>query len=474
MGEACHNVLVVEDSDADARLIETILTGATPSRFEVGRVVSLNDAIRQISEHQFDLIVLDLSLPDSSGLDTFMRLQSAAQNTPVVVVSGIGEESTAVEAVKLGAQDYLAKNQINSQLLPRSLRYAIERHRLHESLRGSEERFRQLTESMREVFWLHDVDEWRLLYVSPAYESIWGRDRKPLYASYDSWVEAIHTDDRKRLTHAIRNKVMEREFSEQYRIVRPDGSIRWIWDRGVPIRNDRGEVYRVAGIAEDITERRKLEREVLEASAREQLRISRDLHDTVGQELTGLGFLARTLSHKLREQESAEAELAEEIATATQGALAEVRNAIRGLTPVELDAHGLMVALEQLTSDVHRRVGIPCDFICDRPSPVENNDVATHLFRIAQESVNNAVKHAQPKSILVRLEAENGEVMLQVADDGTGMNVGDEPTEGMGLSSMHYRANAIGATLDVASNPSAGTVVTCILKQEHQHGGIRH
>ena len=466
MNETTYNVLLVEDSDADAKIIQSMLTAAPPKSFATESAKNLAQAIQRLSCGGIDVVILDLSLPDSQGLDTFLKIRNHVRDTPIVVVSGLGEESVAVESVKQGAQDYLVKDNLRRDLLQRALRYAIERHDLHRSLRSSEERFRQLTEHMSEVFWLLDHQGWRLLYVSSAYEKIWDRPRHGLYDHFDEWTNAIHPDDQARVAKALRGDMQRDQFAEQYRIVRPDGSIRWIWDRGVAIRNANGEIYRVAGVAADITEQRQLERDVMEASGREQQRISHDLHDSVGQELTGLGYMARSLAHKLADRDAPEAQLADEMFKATQQTLAEVRHAIRGLRPVELDANGLMVALEQLVQSVGQRVGLPCHFQCDIPVPVENNDAATHLYRIAQESINNAVKHAEANSILVRLETEGDRVILQICDDGVGMGESSNGASGIGLRSMRYRSNAIGASFDIRSKKDIGTVVTCTMKQD--------
>ena len=129
-----------------------------------------------------------------------------------------------------------------------------ERKRAEEALRESEERFRQLAESIREVFWMTDIRKNETIYISPGYESVWGRSCQSLYDSPRDWVDAIHSEDRHRVLEAALKKQSIGDYNEIYRIVRPDGTIRWIHDRAFPIRNEQGEVYRVTGIAEDITD----------------------------------------------------------------------------------------------------------------------------------------------------------------------------------------------------------------------------
>jgi PAS domain S-box-containing protein len=140
------------------------------------------------------------------------------------------------------------------------VRDITERKRAEVALRESEERFRQLAENFTDVFWMVPADRTQTLYVSPAYERIWGQTCESLYRQPASFTDAIHPEDRQRVIPTFQ-KDCRGDFDEEYRIVRPDGSIRWIRDRGFPVRNDRGELYRIAGIAEDITDRKRAEEE---------------------------------------------------------------------------------------------------------------------------------------------------------------------------------------------------------------------
>jgi len=153
------------------------------------------------------------------------------------------------------------------------IRNITERKRAEEALRESQERFRQLAETIREVFWMSDPEKNRMIYVSPGYEDIWGRTCESLYASPRSWLEAIHPDDRARVLQAALTKQVTGTYDEEYRIVRPNGSIRWIRDRAFPIRDTSGHVYRIAGIADDITERKKVEQDLRASEERLELAV---------------------------------------------------------------------------------------------------------------------------------------------------------------------------------------------------------
>jgi PAS domain S-box-containing protein len=147
----------------------------------------------------------------------------------------------------------------------------VERNRTEAALRASEERIREITDTISEVFWLSNPEKSHLEYVSRAYETIWGRTRERIYESPLDWVEAVHPDDRGRVVDAAMSKQLDGSYDEEYRIVRPDGTIRWIRDRAFPVRDAEGAVIRIAGIAEDITDRRQLEAQLTQAQKMESI-----------------------------------------------------------------------------------------------------------------------------------------------------------------------------------------------------------
>ncbi len=143
-----------------------------------------------------------------------------------------------------------------------------ERHRVEQAQRESEERFRQLADNINDVFWIFELDGPKMAYVSPAYESLWGRSCQSLYERPMSYLEAVHPEDRERALRAHQRLERGEVTADEYRIIRPGGTVRWIWDRGFPIRDESGRIVRLAGIAEDITERKRVERALREGEER--------------------------------------------------------------------------------------------------------------------------------------------------------------------------------------------------------------
>jgi PAS domain S-box-containing protein len=211
----------------------------------------------------------------------------------------------------------------------------------------------------------------------------------------------------------------------------------------------------------DITERKHLEKTILDISSREQRRIGQDLHDGLGQHLTGIAFMAKVQEQKLAEKQLAEAADAAKIVRLVNDAISRTRELAKGLAPVVFDEHGLMSALQLHAAEIEDLFGISCHFQCDPPVLIVDDTLATHLYHIAQEAVTNAVKHGRARNILIRLFEADGRGTLLVRDDGKGLVQPPRDHVGMGLQIMKHRADMIGGTLEIRSEAMQGTIVTC-------------
>ena len=211
----------------------------------------------------------------------------------------------------------------------------------------------------------------------------------------------------------------------------------------------------------DITEREQLEKALLNISSREQRRIGQDLHDGLGQHLTGIAFMAKVHEAKLAEKRLTDASDAAKIVRLVNEAIHKTRELARGLLPVVSDTQGLMSALQLWATEVEDIFGITCRFECETAVLIYDDSVATHLYHIAQESVNNALKHGHAHNILIRLTADDGRGTLLIQDDGSGIAENRGSSQGMGLHIMNYRAGMIGGTLEAAPDSVKGTSVTC-------------
>ncbi|MCL1467673.1 PAS domain S-box protein [Argonema galeatum] len=281
-------ILVVEDNPEMNRFITQTLTP------EYRAVTAFNGrtALELAIELRPDLILTDMMMPEMSGEELVreIRLHPELDAVPIVLLTAKADDELRVQLLREVAQDYVMKpfsveelkarvgNLIamkrTREILQRELGSATEnlavlakevqvrQQELQTTLlflQESEQRFRQLAEHIHEIFWLSEPEKDRILYISPAYEQIWGRTCHSLYDRPKSFLEAIHPDEREFVQSLTARHIQGDRTETEYRIVQPDGTLRWIWDRGFPIKDESGKVYRIAGIAEDITDRKQAE-----------------------------------------------------------------------------------------------------------------------------------------------------------------------------------------------------------------------
>lgn len=215
-------------------------------------------------------------------------------------------------------------------------------------------------------------------------------------------------------------------------------------------------------LLQQIEQRKRLEKEIMNISEQEQRRIGRELHDSIGQQFTGIAFMMKALEQKLSDKLPDEAAEATEIKKLVNEAMDQTRGLAKGLHPIDLDAGSLTVALQELAATTKKLFGIDCVFKCDGPVPIDDTEVATHLYRITQEAITNAIKHGKARIIQVELARRKDNIVLTVENDGL-----DFPAEleargtGMGLQIMDHRSDIIGASLDIHRAAEGGTTVAC-------------
>jgi len=208
---------------------------------------------------------------------------------------------------------------------------------------------------------------------------------------------------------------------------------------------------------------------VLEISEREQRRIGQDLHDGLGQQLTAIELMCQALRDN-SEAVSNRARLEKELDRLThyiRSAIAQTRSLAHGLTPFKVESGGLETALVELAKSASASGTVDCEFICPEPVNVEAKEIATHLYRIAQEAVNNALKHGKADRLRIELARQNGMLLLEIADNGKGLKA--SAPEGLGFRVMNYRAGVIGAELQIKSKARKGVIVRCLLPENAPH-----
>jgi len=225
------------------------------------------------------------------------------------------------------------------------------------------------------------------------------------------------------------------------------------------VRLARGRLF--TGFVRDISEPKRLEKEILEISDREQRRIGQDLHDGLCQQLAAIELMNQVLEQKLAGRSKSDAARVREIAGYVRDAIGQTRSLARGLSPVTLESEGLRSALHELAANTEKMFGVACHLTGEPPLLMHDHAAATHLYRIAQEAVSNAIKHGRAKRIVITLREAGERFVLSIKDDGVGLAKAAAPGKGMGLRIMRYRAGMIGGSLMVERDLDGGTSVVC-------------
>ncbi len=300
---------------------------------------------------------------------------------------------------------------------------------------------------------------------------------KPYSEEHDGYIQRYHLTGQERILNTPRELVA----------LRKDGSIFPI-DLSVTQVDHSGYF---TGIIRDISDRKRLQRHILEISSEEQRRIGRELHDGTGQELTGLSLTSAALLEMMdalpiiNVQGQPQRQLGEDAFNRIRDTIVKINDKLivanrhvhelsHGIMPVQIDAGALQSSMEELAKSTDTPPTIRCRFECPSPVTVSNNSAATHLYRIAQEAVNNALRHSQANEIVLSLEQDGNEIVLEVLDNGIGIDetyrriAEAKKDHGMGMRTMRYRAGIIGGTLHIERRKTGGTSVKCVSLQAHE------
>jgi two-component system, NarL family, sensor histidine kinase UhpB len=469
--------ILLEDDSADAELVQAQLTHG-PLEIAWDVVVSEEHFVSALAsnpDNPPDLILADYTLPGFDGMRALQLTRDRFPDVPFVFVSGSLGEERAINALKSGATDYVLKERLQrlSSVVERALTEARERReRRNAQLQLEEQRvlLSTLIDSLPDVVYAIDRDE-RLTVVNRALLDLLHRNRSEVLGKqlreFPEASELLDVDDEGVSVDSVLLRTGRVQPDRERAVVGKNDSVRWRRTGRVPLKDHAtGTVIGLVCTSRDITARKELEEEILEISHREQRRLGSDLHDGLGQELTGLSLLLKGLEVQMARESPVYLSQLTKITELVAHTIQSTRSLARGLAPVNLERGGLPEALRHLAArctDIYR---LNCKFE-DRTVrfPELDEGSATHLFRIAQEATTNAARYARAKNIAIELRSTARKLQLSIADDGIGLSKGLEKGKpGLGLKIMEYRAHTMGGTL-AFEEPGVGTrvVLGCAL-----------
>lgn len=329
----------------------------------------------------------------------------------------------------------------------------------------SQRRLEVALESARGGMWDWDVGSGEARHTEFYYHML-GVESAAGQQTNTLWSTRVHPEDLRRVRAALQDVVEGRKqlYEAEYRLRHEDGTWRWILDRArAPERDARGRATRMVGFLVDVTERKRLEREIIEIANREQQRIGSDLHDGLGQELTGIALMLRGVAAQLRKESSAARHDVEDVIGLVNNAIESTRTLARGLSPVSGERGGLAAALQTLAARASERYGVRVRLSANFTGPLRLSETAaTHVYRIVQEALTNVIRHSHATEVEIGLEITGGELQLRVDDNGRGFEQPPPDSEGgLGLKIMRYRAQMLGGDLILESGMQGGASVRC-------------
>jgi two-component system, NarL family, sensor histidine kinase UhpB len=467
-GKSTH-ILLVEDNPGDARLVREMLAEAGGGSFAVHWVTSLSEALEHLARGGIDLVLLDLGLPDSLGLDTFLRAYEPASHLPFLVLTGYADEILGATAVRQGAQDYLPKGEVTGSLLHRAIRYAIERKRSETSLAAEHQKLFSLLDALPALVYLKAPDH-VIRFANRVFRDTFG-----------PW-------EGKRCFEVVFGRPEPCEDCPSFAVLKTKTPHQWEWTTpdgartyqvyNYPFADTDGSPL-VLTLGTDITERKRTEKilresekklrlladQLLTAQEDERKRISSELHDELGHALLTLKLDLRSIEKQLLPGQQALAEEVESILGYIDEVIKNVRRLYLGLSPGDLEDLGLTDALKSLVDEFSQHNqkiawSIDLDDI-DGLFPLE---FQTNIYRIFQEIMTNIGKHAAPNHVSIVIRKNNNAVLFRVADNGRGFNYSNilngVHNQGMGLIVMEQRVRIMGGSLNVKSQENQGTKIT--------------
>ena len=346
-----------------------------------------------------------------------------------------------------------------------------QRKRIEQSLRETQERFGDFFENAPIGFHFFGPDR-MIIDINAAELQMIGYTKDEIVGK-KTWADLIISEQRTEFERHWSDIITKGEVRNlKYVLVHKDGHHVDVLLNASARFDGEGNLINTRGSVLNVTERKRLEKQLLSIIERERRRIGQELHDSIGQQLTGIEFMTEVLEQKLSSKSLTEASYAAKITSLVSQTTGQARDLAKGLDPLDLDASNLLPALEALAVTTEQLFGSSCKFRCDKPVPINDTSLAINLYRIAQEAITNAIRHGKAKNILVELVSNTYGSILTVKSDGLDFPEVQAKNKGMGLKIMDYRAGIIDGSLNIRKGADGGTIVACVFPNRNaNHNG---
>jgi two-component system, NarL family, sensor histidine kinase UhpB len=460
-----YSVLIIEDNPGDQLLLEESLKSTGLLIDHITTADTIAEAMGILKQHSFSIIFLDLFLPDSSGLETLTQLVKLYSKTPIIISSGLSDTQVAVNAISMGAQDFLIKGEYTSALLEKAVRYSIERKDAEQLIKTSEENYRYLFDNNPAIIFIWDLDDFRILEVNEAAVNLYGYTKKEFLQK--TLLDILAEGEREKLIKSKEKLQTEnrnasgisKHFNKKGEILNMDiSSHRIVYDRKqavLTLANDISErVLLEEKLAEEkIKKQQEITAAIITAQTQERSFLGEELHDNINQILaTANLFMDCAIS-----DENSRMDHVKESKQLIKNAMEEIRKLSKTLLPPSLGEVGLQEALTDVIEKI-KLVNDSIHFCIDWQIPDENTlseKLKLTIFRIVQEQLNNIFKHAKATNITITLQQKEQILQLSIKDDGIGFDLAKK-RNGVGLQNITNRAELLNGNILINSRPGAG------------------
>lgn len=450
-------VLCVEDNEIYNIVLKSNLEQNRDYNFQIKQVYSMSETVNALRTSRYDIILLDLGLPDSDGLNTLLHVSRASSSTPIIILTASNEEGLVTSLLRRGAQDYIWKEELDSKLLVKSIIYSIERKKFEVELLETTNRLKfHMENSPLAVIELND--NFQILKWSPQANKLFNQGKDQVLGKKisdiglmdDSEWEKFESNIQQLFYGSLSKSVIHIRMNGQ------DGKIIYTECYITIIFNDDGKADSILCLINDITAKEAEETSVSLGQEMERKRVAREIHDGVGQLLVAVKYAINQLETEVDEETQKKLE---NIDGMLGKAISEARSislniAERNVTNISIEAQGRL-----LCENIKKLTGINIKFNYIEQTPCEKNHILYNLYRILQEILNNIVKHSGATQVNIQLFLGFRNIELKAVDNGYGYNIEKTLKTGRGLKNIEERVSSLQGTFQNYSEEGKGTII---------------